>query len=62
MSRTIRNEPYVRGVPIGYTWSTPGYGKWMKRQLHKAERRAFKGTGKTRSVARWTSEVNYKGT
>ena len=58
MSRTHRNEP----CHWTHTWGNkPGRGKWHKRQLHKAERRAAKGTGKTRTVAYWTSEVNWRG-
>ena len=50
------------GYKIKLSWDKPGKGKWYKRQYHKAQRRAWKGTGKTKAVARWASELNYKGT
>jgi hypothetical protein len=59
MARTYRRETYHESD----TWrNKPGKGRWMKRQLHKAERRAFKGTGPERSVNYWGSMVNRKGT
>ena len=48
--------------PEHYTWGKPRYGKWYKRQYHRAMRRVAKGTGKTKAVARWASECNWKGT
>ena len=46
----------------GSRWDKPGRGKWYKRQYHKACRRAARGTGKTKAVAYWASELGYKGT
>ena len=49
----------------GIGWLKPGRGKFYKRQLHKAERRALKaeqGNKKPpKSLAYWRSEVNMKG-
>ena len=45
-------------------WLKPGRGKFYKRQLHKAERRALKAKMQGRrasGVAYWRSEVNMKG-
>ena len=41
------------------TWGKPGRGKFHKRQYNRAARRAAKGTGKTRAVARAASEIAY---
>ena len=40
-------------------WFSPGVGRWYKRQLSKARRRAWK-TGK--EPVKWESECNWKGT
>jgi hypothetical protein len=61
MSRTYRITD--ADLPPGrYTWGKLGRGKWHKRAHNKAVRRAWKGTGKERSVASWTSECKWKGT
>ena len=58
MAKTYRKPSYHDGD----TWGRPGKGKYRKRAYHKAVRRAFKGTGKEKAVARWSSEIGYKGT
>ena len=60
MSKTHRHPTYERGIEQG-TWGRAGRGKSFKRAYHKAVRRAFKGTGKARSVAGYSSELKYKG-
>lgn len=61
MSRTIHLTD--QDLPPGrYTWGKPGRGKYYKKLYNRAVRRAAKGTGKTRSVAGYASELNYKGT
>ena len=45
-------------------WGRAGVGKYNKRKLHKAQRRAVKnelrGISSTPGLARWMSEVNWK--
>lgn len=60
MARTVRHA--YPGQDYRPPWGKPGRGKYYKRALHKAERRAAKGTGKTKAVAYWASECNWKGT
>ena len=43
-------------------WGKSGVGKYHKAQYHRAMRRVAKGTGKTKAVARWASECNWRGT
>jgi hypothetical protein len=60
MARTYRRAAYHESD----VWGTRR-GRWYKRQLHKAERRALKGTGKPSSVIpakAGTPTVNWKGT
>ena len=61
MARTNRNQTYPRGAERT-TWDKPKTGKYHKRQYHRAVRRAWKGTGKTKAIAHWASELNHKGT
>lgn len=56
MSRTFKDHPAVRAYGYG---NKPGRGRYYKRALHKAERRAWKGTGHERSVAHWKGELGY---
>lgn len=60
MARTHRNA--YPGTDYRPEWGKPGRGKWYKNMYNRAVRRAAKGTGKTRAVAYWASELNYKGT
>ena len=53
MAKTYRKPTYKHGD----TWGKPGKGKTIKRAYNKAVRRAFKGTGKTRTVTRLASEL-----
>ena len=41
------------------TWGKPGRGKAAKKAYNRAVRRAAKGTGKTRAVARLAGELDY---
>lgn len=63
MSRTYRKAPYnsdgERAYPDRHTPTLPGRGRYLKRAYNKAHRRAFKGTGKARTVARLASELGY---
>jgi len=56
MSRTYHDHPTVRMYGYG---NKPGRGKALKRAYHKAVRRAWKGTGKTRAVASMATELGY---
>jgi hypothetical protein len=58
MAKTYRRQTYHHGD----TWGKPGKGKHHKRAYNKAMRRAFKGTGKGRTVARLASELARKAT
>ena len=60
MSRTYRQT--YPGNDYRPAWGKPGRGKFHKRQYHRAMRRVAKGTGKTKAVAYWASELNWKGT
>jgi hypothetical protein len=60
MARTYRAT--YPGTDYHPAWGKPGRGKYYKRAYNRAVRRVANGTGKTRAVARWASELNYKGT
>jgi hypothetical protein len=52
------------GGGVGTSWASFG-GKYIKRMLHKAERRAAKdelhGRKPRKSVVGWNTEANWKG-
>jgi len=71
MSRTYATLPdrlkVKRGWPNRYFWGwTPGMGRYMKRQLSKARRRAWKAELRTgrpgdRYRLHWERECDWKG-
>ena len=61
MSDTYHDTPHAKRRKSFLQWRRPRDGRWYKRQLHKAERRLWRGYGRERHMLKWRSEVSLRG-
>ena len=59
-ARFYRERECKSGVSFFRMWPSEGAGRWTKRKLSKARRKAWKNPGHERGLLSWESECNWK--